>query len=361
VTRDVLNFGAGPGALPPEVLKKAQRELLDFSNTGMSVMEISHRHKVYEEVQQKAEDRLRSLMGISESYRILFLQGGASQQFALLPMNFLGGGHSASYVLTGSWSEKAFEEARHFGSIKLAGSTKDENYRRIPNPEELDWDPSDRYVHITSNNTIFGSQWRAFPSTGNVPLVADMSSDILSRAVDVNEFELIYAGAQKNLGPSGVTVVVVQSEWLKTARQDIPTILRYDTHARHHSLYNTPPTFSVYMLGLVLEWVEAQGGVSALEARNDLKAKLIYQAIDESGGFYTGHVDDESRSRMNITFRLPSSELEQAFLAAAADDGFVGLNGHRSIGGCRASLYNAVPVENCERLADFMIQFRRQS
>jgi phosphoserine aminotransferase len=361
VENQLSNFGAGPAALPRDVLRRAQAELMDFSGTGLSVMEISHRDKVYEKVQQQAEERLRRLMGIPESYSVLFLQGGASLQFAMLPMNFLREGQTASYVLTGVWSEKALQEAERLGAVRVAGSTKDEGYRRIPEPAELQWADDDAYVHITSNNTIIGSQWMAFPNTHNVPLVADMSSDILSRSVDVNQFQLIYAGAQKNLGPAGVTVVIVASEWLKQARHDIPTMLRYDTHAAHKSLYNTPPTFAIYMLGLVLEWVEAQGGVPAVEERNEQKARVIYNVIDESDGFYQGYVEPASRSRMNVTFRLPTAELEQRFLQTARECGFVGLNGHRSVGGCRASLYNAVSLEDCERLAEFMVRFRRQS
>ncbi|RXT04162.1 3-phosphoserine/phosphohydroxythreonine transaminase [Ammoniphilus sp. CFH 90114] len=353
------NFSAGPSALPLEVLQKAQEELTDFRGNGMSVMELSHRSAAFEEVHNQAIATLRSLLSISEDYEVLFLQGGASLQFSMVPMNFLQPDKSAAIVMTGAWSEKALEEAKYFGQPYEAASTKAENYRRIPTFDELKYKPSDAYVHITSNNTIFGTQWNDFPDTGDVPLIADMSSDILSKPFDVNKFALIYAGAQKNLGPSGVTVVIIRKDMIDKANKNIPTMLRYSTHAKNNSLYNTPPTFGIYMLGQVLEWAQGIGGLEAVAKRNQEKAALIYDAIDASQGFYVGHAEPNSRSLMNITFRVSNEELEKKFLAEAKKEGFVGVNGHRSVGGCRASTYNAVPYESCLAFREFMLQFQK--
>ena len=355
------NFNAGPSALPLEVLERAQAELVNFQNSGMSVMELSHRSKTYEDVHNGAIERLRKLYNIPENYEVLLLQGGASLQFTMIPMNFLKEGQKASYVLTGAWSEKALKEVKFFGEAVTAASTKDNNYKNIPALSDIQFNEDDAYLHITSNNTIFGTQWKEFPETGNVPLIADMSSDILSKPVDVSKFGMIYAGAQKNLGPSGVTVVIVRKDLLENANTNIPTMLKYTTHSENNSLYNTCPTFGIYMLGEVLKWVEEQGGVEAIEKRNEEKAKLIYDVIDNSNGFYVGHATPESRSLMNITFVLADKELEKKFLAEAKDAGFVGLNGHRSVGGCRASAYNAVPVETCQALADFMVEFQKNN
>ncbi|GAA3346418.1 3-phosphoserine/phosphohydroxythreonine transaminase [Deinococcus persicinus] len=278
----------------------------------------------------------------------------------MVPMNFLSTDQKASYVLSGSWSEKAFKEAKFFGTPVEAASTKENQYRHIPALADIQFNEDDAYVHITSNNTIYGTQWKDYPNTGNVPLVADMSSDILSKPIDIQKFGLIYAGAQKNLGPSGVTVVIIRKDLLEKANKNIPTMLKYTTHADSNSLYNTPPTFGIYMLGEVLKWVESNGGVAAVEKHNELKAKIIYDAIDNSNGFYKGHATPESRSLMNITFRVADEELEKLFLAEAKAAGFVGLNGHRSVGGCRASTYNAVPLEACEALRDFMVDFQQK-
>ena len=344
--------------MPLAVLEKARQELLDFRGTGMSVMELSHRSATYEEVHNQAISRLRELLSIPDHYEVLFLQGGGSLQFTMVPMNFLKPGQKAAYLMTGSWSEKAFKEAKLFGEPYQAASSKDSNYKYIPKLEDVKVDPSDAYAHLTSNNTIYGTQWKEFPNTGNVPLIADMSSDILSRPIDVNQFGLIYAGAQKNLGPSGVTVVIVRKDLLEKANPDIPTMLQYGIHAKNNSLYNTPPTFGIYLLGEVLGWVQEIGGIEEITRRNEAKAKLIYDAIDASEGFYYGHAEPASRSLMNITFRLKDEELEKQFLAEAKKEGFVGLNGHRSVGGCRASTYNAVPYEACQALSQFMIQFQ---
>lgn len=357
--RHAHNFNAGPSALPLPVLQKAQEELLDFRGTGMSVMELSHRSAAYEAVHNQAIALLKELLSIPDGYEVLFLQGGASLQFSMIPMNFLQQGRSAAYVMTGSWSEKAFSEAKAFGEPYHAASTKEENYKRIPSLDELKYQPTDAYVHITSNNTIFGTQWTQFPDTGDVPLIADMSSDILSKPFDVSKFAMIYAGAQKNLGPSGVTVVIIRKDFLETAQQNIPTMLRYSTFSKNNSLYNTPPTFGIYMLGEVLQWVKDLGGIQEIAKRNEAKASLIYDAIDASNGFYVGHAEPGSRSLMNITFTLKDGELEKKFLAEAKQAGFVGVNGHRSVGGCRASTYNAVPYESCQAFREFMIQFQK--
>jgi len=355
------NFNAGPAALPLPVLQKAQAELIDFRGAGMSIMEMSHRGKEYEAVHNEAISLLKELMGIPAGYEVLFLQGGASLQFAMVPMNFLPAGGKAGYLLTGSWAEKAYSEAKKFGEVFEAASTKADNYRRIPVAADISYPTDAAYIHLTSNNTIYGTEWPAFPDTGAVPLVADMSSDILARPVDVSKFALIYAGAQKNLGPSGVTVVIARQDFLAKANSGVPTMLTYATHAKNNSLYNTPPTFGIYFLSLVLAWVREQGGVAAIHKRNVEKAALIYDAIDRSGGFYRGHAEPASRSLMNITFRLATDELEKKFLDEAKKAGFTGLAGHRSVGGCRASAYNAVPIESCRALADFMIDFQKNN
>jgi phosphoserine aminotransferase len=360
LTQRAYNFNAGPSALPQEVLEKAQQQLVDFRDSGMSIMEMSHRSAIFDEVHNEAIALLKKLYAIPENYEVLFLQGGASLQFTMVPMNFLSTDQKASYVLSGSWSEKAFKEAKFFGTPVEAASTKENQYRHIPALADIQFNEDDAYVHITSNNTIYGTQWKDYPNTGNVPLVADMSSDILSKPIDIQKFGLIYAGAQKNLGPSGVTVVIIRKDLLEKANKNIPTMLKYTTHADSNSLYNTPPTFGIYMLGEVLKWVESNGGVAAVEKHNELKAKVIYDAIDNSNGFYKGHATPESRSLMNITFRVTDEELEKLFLAEAKAAGFVGLNGHRSVGGCRASTYNAVPLEACEALRDFMVDFQQK-
>lgn len=356
--KKVYNFNAGPSALPLEVLERAQAQLVDFKGSGMSIMEMSHRSAEYEEVHNKAIERLRALFSIPENYEVLFLQGGASLQFAMIPMNLLKEGQKAGYILTGSWSEKAIKEGQLLGDVYEVASTKETNYKRIPTQDELQFNETDAYVHVTSNNTIYGTQWKTFPETGNVPLIADMSSDIMSKPIDVSKFGLIYAGAQKNLGPSGVTVAIVRKDLLDNENTNIPTMLKYSTHAKNNSLYNTPPSFGIYMLGEVLAWIEEQGGLEELAQKNEEKAQLIYSTIDSSNGFYVGHAEQDSRSLMNITFRLADEELEKKFLSEAKEAGFVGLNGHRSVGGCRASTYNAVPYEACEALKNFMEKFQ---
>jgi len=354
-----LNFNAGPAALPQEVLEKANREWLNINSSGMGVMELSHRSKEYDAIHEKAKSLLKELMNISDEYEILFLQGGASLQFSMVPMNLLFTDRKAAYVLTGAWSEKALKEAKKVGQTTVVASSKEDNYTYIPSLDSLVFDKNTAYVHITSNNTIYGTQWSVYPNTKNIPLVADMSSDILSKEIDVNQFGLIYAGAQKNLGPSGVTVVIIRKDLIKKDLAHLPTMLQYATHSDSNSLYNTPPTLAIYLLSLVLEWVKEQGGVSAIEKINSQKASVLYNVIDESEGFYQGHAQKESRSHMNVTFTLPNEELTKQFAKEAKEAGFVGLNGHRSIGGCRASIYNAVPLSHCEELADFMKKFRK--
>ncbi|NLJ79523.1 MAG: 3-phosphoserine/phosphohydroxythreonine transaminase [Firmicutes bacterium] len=355
-----FNFNAGPAALPLPVLEEAQAEFLDFKGTGMSVLEISHRSKEYDQLHNEVQESLRRLMEIPPDYRILFLQGGASLQFAMVPQNLLSAEQTANYILTGVWSEKALAEAERFGKVKVGASSKEAGYSYIPSLEELKLEGDEAYLHLTTNNTIYGTQWRQFPQTEEVPLIADMSSDILSRPIDINQFSLIYAGAQKNLGPAGVTVVIAKERLLQ-AKENLPTMLQYSTHAQSNSLFNTPPTFAIYMLGKVLEWVEKSGGVKAIQSENQAKAEMLYATIDQSNGFYQGHARKESRSVMNISFNLPSQELEGEFLQEAAAAGFVGLKGHRLVGGCRASIYNAVPLAACEALRDFMLAFKQKN
>ncbi|MDQ0217605.1 3-phosphoserine/phosphohydroxythreonine transaminase [Peribacillus cavernae] len=354
-----LNFNAGPAALPEAVLQKAQGEWLNIEDTGMSVMELSHRSNTFDAIHSKSIALLKEIMDIPDNYEVLFLQGGASLQFTMVPMNLLQSDRKAYYVLTGSWSEKALKEAKKIGNTEIAASAKESNYTYIPAVEEIAYNPADAaYLHITTNNTIYGTQWKGYPQLENAPLIADMSSDILSKKIDVSKFGLIYAGAQKNLGPSGVTVVIIRKDLINSSLTNLPTMLQYETHAKSNSLYNTPPTLAIYLLSLVLEWVQDQGGVEKLEEMNTAKAKLIYDAIDNSEGFYKGHAVPDSRSHMNVTFTLPDDHATKQFLEQAKAAGFVGLNGHRSIGGCRASIYNAVPLSHCAELAEFMKKFK---
>ncbi len=356
----IYNFNPGPAILPVPVLERVREELPDYGGTGLSILEMSHRSKEYEAINAEAEARLKALLALGDDYRVLFVQGGASLQFAMVPLNFLPAGRVADYLLTGSWSEKARDEARLLGEVHVAASTAGEGYRRIPRPDEIALSANPAYVHLTSNNTIYGTQWHWWPDVGDRRLVADMSSDILSRPIPAHDFALIYAGAQKNLGPAGVTVVIARAAWLEEAPKTVPTMLRYATYAGANSLYNTPPVFAVYVLNLTLDWIAAEGGVAALAARNERKARAIYDAIDASGGFYRGHAAPDSRSLMNVTFRLPDPEQENVFVREATAAGFVGLAGHRSVGGVRASLYNALGLDACSALAAFMADFARR-
>jgi phosphoserine aminotransferase len=361
MSKRAYNFNAGPAALPLEVLQQAQEELVEYKGIGMSIMEISHRSKEYEAVNDETQQLFRELLNLPSNYQIMFLQGGASTQFAMIPMNLLREGQTASYVITGSWGDKALKEAQLIGKTSVPVNTKEIKYRSIPSLEDIPLANDTAYLHITSNETIEGNQYRSFPSLGNVPLIGDMSSDILCRPIDASKFGMIYAGAQKNLGPSGVTVVIAKDELIQTSPDNIPTMLKYSTHSESKSLYNTPPVYSIYMVNLVLKWIKSKGGLAAMEQFNKEKTSLIYNVIDQSEGFYKGTVDLDSRSLMNITWRLQDEELEKQFIKETAEAGFVGLKGHRSVGGLRASTYNAVPYESCKALSDFMIDFMKRN
>lgn len=352
------NFNAGPAALPLEVLQRAQAEFVDFKQTGMSIMEMSHRGAVYESVHNEAQSRLLNLFGNPKGYKVLFLQGGASTQFAMIPLNFLAEGKTAGYVKTGSWASKALKEAKLVGETFVAASSEASKYMAIPSLADLELPDNTAYLHLTANETIEGTEFKTFPDTGSIPLIADMSSDILSRPFDLSAFGMVYAGAQKNLGPSGVTVVIAREELLAQSPDHLSTILRYDTHYNNNSLYNTPPSYSIYMVNEVLKWIEEKGGLEGIEQLNIKKAGILYDAIDQSKGFYNGCAEKDSRSLMNVTFRLVSEELEKKFIKESEAAGFIGLKGHRSVGGLRASIYNAVPFEAVAALVDFMNKFR---
>ncbi len=358
-TDRIYNFSAGPAVLPLPVLEEAQRDLVALPGVGMSVLEISHRSKPFDAIIQGAEADFRALARIPEGYHVLFLQGGASTQFSMVPMNLLAAGATADYIVTGSWSKKAVKEAKKVGAVNVAATTEAENFARIPRQDELKLTPGAAYVHYTSNNTIFGTEWRSEPAVGDAPLVCDASSDIFSRPLDVGRYGLIYAGAQKNLGPSGLTVVVIRDDLAKQGAESLPTMLRYATHVENGSLYNTPPVFGIYILRLVLRWLVANGGLEAMAAQNERKGKKLYAEIDRTG-FYRGHAARDSRSWMNVTFRLPSEDLEKEFVKEATAAGFDGLKGHRSVGGLRASIYNAFPEEGIDALVAFMRDFEKR-
>ncbi len=355
------NFYAGPATLPAPAIERAKADLPDWEGTGMSVMETSHRSPEYDAVHQQAISLVTELLGLDDDHQVLFIQGGASLQFAMLAMNFIPKGGSADYVNTGTWSTKALKEANIIAKGREAASSEKDGFTRIPKQEEYDLDPDAAYVHITSNNTIKGTQFHDFPDTGSVPLVADMSSDFLWRPFDANRFSLIYAGAQKNIGPSGVTMVILKKSWLEAANTDLPTMLSYSTFSAKDSLYNTPPSFSIYMVRNVLEWLKDNGGLTAMEARNRAKGDRLYGVFAAHPDFYRCPVDPDSRSYMNVVFRLPTEELEAAFVAEGKAAGMVGLKGHRSVGGCRASIYNAMAPEGVEFLAEFMEDFARRN
>jgi phosphoserine aminotransferase len=350
------NFFAGPAILPLPVIEAAKEAAFDFAGLGMSILEISHRSKEFDAVVQKAQADALEIMGLSaDEYAVLFLGGGASMQFAMLPMNFL---HSkAEYVNTGEWASKAIKEAKMLGNATVVASSEDAKFNYIP--KNIVFSSDADYAHYTSNNTIYGTEFKGTPDCGNVPLVCDMSSDMLSRQLDYSKYSLIYAGAQKNLGPAGVTIVVVKKEWVEEkAKNDIPTMLRYKTHVSKESMFNTPPVFPIFVVGKTLEWIKSEGGLGAIQERNEKKAALLYDIFDAHADFYTAAVaEKEDRSRMNVTFRLPNEELEAKFLAEAKALKMYGLKGHRSVGGCRASIYNACPVESVEALARFMESF----
>jgi phosphoserine aminotransferase len=359
-TTRIHNFSAGPAVLPLPVLEQAQRDLVTLPDVGMSVLEISHRSKTFEDVLDRAIADIRELANIPANYKILMLQGGATLQFSMVPMNLLAAGATADYIDTGSWADKAMKEAKKVGTVHVAGTTKADSYTRIPRQDELKLTPGAAYVHITTNNTIEGTEWDALPQVGNSPLVADASSDIFSRPIDVRRFGLIYAGAQKNLGPSGVTLVIVREDLIGHAPPSVPIMLDYKIHAENNSLYNTPNTFGIYILGLTVKWVKGLGGLEAIARINQRKAGKLYAEIDRSG-FYKGTAQKDSRSLMNITFRLPNEELEKTFVKESTAAGLDGLKGHRSVGGMRASIYNAFPEEGVDALVDFMREFERKN
>ena len=356
----IYNFNAGPAALPLSVLEEIQASFLDFKGSGMSITEVSHRSKWFDDVINDAVARLRRILKLDDRFKVLFLQGGASMQFCMIPMNFLAGGGHADYVNTGTWSTKAIKEAQIQGkNIQVVASSEDRNFAYIP--EKIAFNKGAVYAHITSNNTIKGTQWAAFPDTGGIPLSADMSSDIFSRPFVSGRFGMFYAGAQKNMGPAGVCVVVIRDDFLEMVPEAIPTMLKYTTFAAKNSMFNTPPCFAVYTVQLVLKWLEESiGGLKKMEALNRKKAEMLYGLIDASG-FYSGTADPGSRSMMNVTFRLPSEDLEKAFVQQALENGMGGLKGHRSVGGCRASIYNPTPLKAVEALCDFMKTFERDN
>jgi phosphoserine aminotransferase len=356
----IYNFSAGPAVLPVEVIEEAQRNLLELPGVGMSVLEISHRSKTFDEIIQGCEADMRTLAKIPSDYKILFLQGGASLQFSMVPMNLLPEGGSADYIVTGVWGQKAVKEAKRVGTVKIAGSTESEAFKRLPAQSELKLDPNAAYVHMTSNNTIYGTEFHWLPETGNVPLVSDMSSDIFSRPFDVPKHALIYAGAQKNLAPAGVTLVIIREDMLKRSPASLHTMLSYAVHAENQSLYNTPPVFAIYVMRLVMTWLLKNGGLEAADKSNERKAAKLYAEIDRTG-YYRGHAHKDCRSRMNVTFRLPSEDLEKKFAKEATAAGLDGLKGHRSVGGMRASIYNAFPEAGVDALVEFMKEFERRN
>ena len=357
----IWNFSAGPAVLPEPVLLQAQEDLWNIRGSGIGIAEHSHRGKVYETVNSEAEQRCRELAGIPANYRVLFLQGGASLQFAMVPMNLLPAGRVADYLVTGVWAEKALKEAKLIGSTHVAFDGAAEHHRRIPSASELQYSSAPAYVHLTTNNTIYGTQWRTEPPVpGNAPLVADTSSDMFSRPIDVNRYGLIYAGAQKNLGPSGVVLVIIREDLVELGPKNLPSMLQYRIHAKERSLYNTPNTFGVYLMGEVFRWIQNEGGLDAMARQSAEKARLIYDVIDSSD-FWQGTADAGSRSLMNVCFRSPSEEQDAAFCAAATREGLDGLKGHRAVGGMRVSIYNACPRPAVEALVAFMQEFERRA
>lgn len=356
----IFNFSAGPAVLPVPVLEEAQRNLVELPGVGMSVLEISHRSKTFEDMLARTEADVRALGKVPANYKVLFLQGGASMQFSMVPLNLLTPGATADYIVTGAWAQKAVKEAQRVGTVNIAATTESDNFSRLPKPEEIKLTPGAAYVHLTTNNTLFGTEWPSEPAVGDAPLVADTSSDMFSRPIDVSKYGLIYAGAQKNLGPSGVTLVIIREDLLARSQKSLHTMLNYAVHAENGSMYNTPPCFGIYLMGLVMKWGLAQGGLDAINAVNQRKADKLYAEIDRSG-FYRGTADKAGRSRMNITFRLPSEDLEKVFVKESTAAGLDGLKGHRSVGGMRASIYNAFPEAGLDALVAFMQEFEKNN
>lgn len=356
----IFNFSAGPSMLPLEVLERAASEMTNYNSSGMSVMEMSHRSKVYLDIFESTVDKLRRALSIPDNYKILFLQGGATMQFAMVPMNLMGRTGKADYAVTGSFSGKAREEAAKYGEVSVAASSKERNHTYIPAQSELKLDPGASYFHYCANNTIYGTEWQYIPKVGDVPLVCDMSSNILSKPVDVSKYGLIYAGAQKNMAPAGLTVVIIREDLAGGALPYTPVMLDYAAMIKGDSMHNTPPTYNIYILGLVLDWLEKQGGVAGMEKIKGRKAKILYDVID-SGSFYQGHAEKGSRSDMNVTFRTHDEELDAKFAKEATQAGMSNVKGHRSVGGMRASIYNPMPVEGVETLAAFMKDFEKRN
>ena len=357
----IYNFNAGPSTLPLPVLEKAQQELVDFRGRGMSILEMSHRSPEYSEVHSQTVALIRELLGLPEKFKVLFLGGGATMQFSMVPLNLLGDGKSCDLTLTGSWAKKAYADAKKLGKVNLVFDGTDDNFTNLPDPAKLTPSGPAAYLHLTSNETIGGIQWPDFPDYGEIPIVCDMSSDLLSRRLPLEKFGIIYAGAQKNLGPAGVALVIIREDVLDRCSRELPAYLSYRIHAEKDSLYNTPPVFAIYLTGLTLQWLKDSGGLSAAEDMAERRSGLLYSEIRESQGFYRSPVSESCRSKMNVVFRLPTEELEKQFIEEAKQQGMGGLKGHRSVGGCRASLYNAMPVKGAETLADFMRQFAKKN
>jgi phosphoserine aminotransferase len=357
----IYNFSAGPAILPEDVLKEAQEQLFSLPGVGMSILEISHRSKTFDKIIADAKEGIKSLLDISDDYEILFLQGGASLQFSMTALNLMPPKNKADYIITGSWSKKALKEAKRVGTINIAATTEADKFKRVPKQSELKLDPDASYVHFTSNNTIYGTQFHSEPEVGKVPLICDASSDILHKKIDVKKYGVIYAGAQKNMGPSGVTLVIIRKDLLERSSDSLHTMLNYKTHVEGNSLYNTPNTFGIYIISLVTKWLKKNGGLDGMYKTNKEKSELLYKCIDESKGYFKGHAEKESRSLMNVTFNLATEELEKKLIAEATAAGFDGVKGHRSVGGLRASIYNAFPKKGVEDLVSFMKDFQSKN
>lgn len=357
----VYNFSAGPAVLPVEVLEEAQKELLNYKGVGMSVLEMSHRSKEYEKINSEAEQDIKDLLGIGDDYCVLFLAGGGSLQFSMVPMNFLGKDQVAAYINTSDFSNKAIIEAEKVGKVETIFSSRNDKYNRVPKMEEIKLPENCAYLHITGNNTIEGTEYSVYPDFGDIPLIADMSSDILSKPIPTEKFSLIYAGAQKNIGPGGAVVVIARKEFIKGRSKELPTMLNYEIHMNKNSLYNTPPVFAIYIVGLVAKWLKKQGGLEVMAQKNEAKAKLIYDVLDKYPEFYRAYAEKNSRSTMNVTFGLPTEELNTKFVEEATKVSLCNLKGHRSVGGIRASIYNAMPKKGCEKLAEFMEKFYKEN
>lgn len=357
----IYNFSAGPCTLPEEVMLEAQKDFYSYKGEGLSVMEMSHRSKSYDDIIVAAEKDLRQLLNVSDDYSVMFLQGGATLQFSMIPLNIMPPNNKADYIITGAWAKKAMKEAKRVGEVNIAATSEDANFNFIPKQDALKLTPDASYVHFTSNNTIFGTEFKTEPEVGNVPLVCDASSNILSKVIDVNKYGLIYAGAQKNMGPAGVALVIVKKSLLERSPDSLHTYLNYNTHANAGSMYNTPPTYTIYIMGLVYKWLLKNGGLEAMQRVNEAKAKMLYDAVDNSDGYYKGSAAIEDRSLMNVTFNLQSEELEKKFISEATNKDFSGLKGHRSVGGVRASIYNAFPIHGVADLVEFMKDFKKNN